>query len=162
MIIWQSTKLSPVPVGSTFTVLMNREPSAPLKALPNQLIRLPVKKWVRIVHSRSEVCDGRCKLSVSVDLNGAGRIEVLSNAYRATGCSFGRLLNVARSWVAADTEGRSDDTVGIDKGCQSEEEYRSGEGLGEHFNNERIKECRMVARSARDRLYRTRSLRMQD
>jgi hypothetical protein len=115
-----------------------------------------------MVYSRSEVCDGRCKLSVSVGLNGAGRIEVLSNGYRATGGGIGRLLNVARSWVAADAEGRRDDTVGIDKGCQSEEEYRCGEGLGEHFNNERMKECRMVARSARDRLCKTRPLRMRD
>ena len=74
-----------------------------------------------------------------------------------------RLLNVARSWVAADAEGRNNDTVGIDKGCQSEEEYRSGEGLGEHFNNEKMKECRIVARSTRDRLCsRTRPLRMRD
>jgi hypothetical protein len=40
------------------------------------------------------------------------------------------MLNVASCWVAADAEGRSDDTVGIDRGCQSEEEYGSDEGLG--------------------------------
>ena len=141
---------------------MNREPLTPLKALPNQLIKLLVKKCVWMVYSRSEVCDGRCNISVSIRLKGGRRIEVLRNGYIATGSGIGRLLNVARSWVAADAEGRRDDTVGIDKGCQSEEEYRSSEGLGEHFNNERMKECGMVARSARDRLCRTRPLRMRD
>ena len=75
-----------------------------------------------MVYSRSEVCDGRFKLSVSICLNGGRRVDVFRNGYIATGGSRGRLLNVARSWVAADAEGRSDDTVGIDKGCQSEEE----------------------------------------
>ena len=88
------------------------------------------------MYSRSEVCDQRHKPSVFVCLDSVGRIEVLSNGYSATGSGVGRMLNVARSWATADAEGRSDDTVGIDEGCQSEEEYGSGEGLGEHFNNE--------------------------
>jgi hypothetical protein len=74
----------------------------------------------------------------------------LRNVYSATGSAFGRLLNVAGSWVA-DAEGRSDDTVGSDGGCQSEEEYGSGEGLGEHLDNEWMKVRRMAAGSARDR-----------
>jgi hypothetical protein len=60
------------------------------------------------------------------------------------------MLNVARSWATADAKGRSDDTVGIDGGCQSEEEYGSGEGLGEHLDNKWMKERKMAARSARD------------
>jgi hypothetical protein len=39
LIILQSTKLSPVPDGSTFAVWINRELSVPLKALPNQLTK---------------------------------------------------------------------------------------------------------------------------
>jgi hypothetical protein len=40
--IWQSEKLFPVAVGSTFAVWINREPSTPLEALPYQLTRSPV------------------------------------------------------------------------------------------------------------------------
>jgi hypothetical protein len=118
---------------------------------PNQLTRSPVTMGV-MMYSRSEACDGRLKLSVSVCHNGLGRIEILRNGYSATGIGFGRMLNVTRYWVDAAAEGRRDDSVGIDEGCQSEEEYGSGEGLGEHFNNEWIKERRMAAGSARDRL----------
>ena len=71
------------------------------------------------------------------------------------------MLNVASSWIAADTEGRSDNTVGIDGGCQSEEEYGSGEGLGEHLDNEWMKESGMAAGSTRDRLCGTRPLRIR-
>jgi hypothetical protein len=60
------------------------------------------------------------------------------------------MLNVAGFWGAGDAEGRSDDTLGSDRGCQSEEEYGSGEGLGEHIDNEWMKGL------ARDRLCRTR------
>ena len=88
------------------------------------------------MYSRSEVCDRRREMSISVCLNSAGCIDVLGNGYIATGSGLGRLLNVARCWVAADAEGRRDETVGIDEGCQSEEDYGSGEGLGEHLNNE--------------------------
>jgi hypothetical protein len=119
--IWQSTKLLPVPLGSTFAVLIEGDPSAPLKALPNQLTRSPEKKGV-MMYSRIEVCDRRLKLSVSVCLDSAGRIEVLSNGYIATGSGVGRMLNVARSWAAADAEGGRDDIVGIGGVCQSEEE----------------------------------------
>jgi hypothetical protein len=147
--ISQSTKLPPVPLASTFAVLIDREPL--LRALPNQLTRSPVTMGV-MMYSRSEACDGRLKLSVSVCHNGLGRIEILRNGYSATGIGFGRMLNVTRYWVDAAAEGRRDDSVGIDEGCQSEEEYGSGEGLGEHFNNEWIKERRMAAGSARDRL----------
>ena len=70
-----------------------------------------------MIFSRSEVCDRRRELSVSVCLNGARCIEVLGNGYFTTGNTVGRLLNVARCWVAADAEGRRDDTVGIDEGC---------------------------------------------
>ena len=87
------------------------------------------------MYSRSEVCDRRCELSVSVCLNSGRCIDVLSNGYSATGSGVGRMLNVARSWATADAEGRSKDAVGIDGGCQSEEEYGSGEGLGEHLDN---------------------------
>ena len=46
------------------------------------------------------------------------------------------MLDIAGSWSAADAEGRSDDTVGSDSGCQSEENGSGDEGLGEHLNNE--------------------------
>jgi len=55
------------------------------------------------------------------------------------------LLDVAGSWAAADAEGRSDGTLGTDKGCQSEKEYGSGEGLGQHLNDEWMEVRRMVA-----------------
>jgi hypothetical protein len=86
----------------------------------------------------------------------------LRNGDTATGSAVGRMLNVAGSWGAADAEGRSDDTLGSDGGCQSEEEYGSGEGFGEHLNNECMKVGRMAAGSTRDRLCRTRPLRMGD
>ena len=41
------------------------------------------------------------------------------------------MLDIAGSWSAAETEGRSDDTVGSDRGCQSEEYGSGDEGLGE-------------------------------
>ena len=76
------------------------------------------------------------------------------------------MLNVADSWVGV-VQGRSEDTagalgtgLGIDRECQSEDEYGSGEGFGEHLNNEWMKVRRMAAGSARDRLCRTRPLRM--
>ena len=109
-----------------------------------------------MVYSRSKVCDGNLKLSVCICLNSVGRIEVLSNGYTATGSGVGRMLNVAGSWAAADAEGRSDDTVGSDGGCQSKEEYGSGEGLGEHLDNEWMKVRRMAGGSTRDRLCRMR------
>ena len=112
------------------------------------------------MYSRLEVFDGRRKLSVCVCRNRGGSIEVLTNVYIATGSCFGRMLNVAGSWVAG-AEGRSDDTLGSDGGCQSEEEYGSGEGLGEHLNNEWMKVRRMTAGSAGDRLCRTCLLRMR-
>ena len=67
------------------------------------------------------------------------------------------MLNVAGSWVGVG-QGRSEDTaraLGIDRGCQSEEEYGSGEGFGKHLNKEWMKVRRMAAGSARDRLCRT-------
>jgi len=106
-----STKLFPVPLGSTFTVLIDRGPFAPLKILPNQLTRSQVKKWAWTMYSRFAVYDGRRKLSASICLNRFGRIDFLSNVDTATGSVVGRLLNVAGSWVAADAEGRSDDTA---------------------------------------------------
>ena len=73
------------------------------------------------------------------------------------------MLNVAGSWSTTNAEGGSDDTVGSDRGCQSEEEYYgSGEGLGEHLDNECMKVRRVAARSARDGTCRTRLLRMRD
>jgi hypothetical protein len=42
--------------------------------------------------------------------------------------------------------------LGIGRGCQSEEEYGSGEGVEEHFENECVEVRRMAAGSARDRL----------
>ena len=86
---------------------------------------------------------------------------MLRNGHIATGSAVGRMLNVAGSWVA-DAEGRSDGTLGSDGGCQSEEEQGSGEGLGEHLNNGWIEVRRMAAGSARERLCRTRSVRMRD
>jgi hypothetical protein len=103
-----------------------------------------------MMYSRFEVCDGNLKLSACICRNSAGTIDVLRNGNTATGSAVGRMLNVAGSWVT-DTEGRGDDTVGSDRRCQSEEEYRSGEGLGEHLNNEWMELRRMAARSARDR-----------
>ena len=88
------------------------------------------------MYSRSEVCDRRRELPVSVCRNSGRCIDVLSNGYSATGSGVGRMLNVARSWTTADAEGRSKDAVGIGGGCQSEEEYGSGEGLREHLDNE--------------------------
>jgi hypothetical protein len=106
------------------------------------------------MYSRIEALDGNLKLSARLCLNRGGRIDVLRNGHTATGAGVGRMLNVAGFWGAGDAEGRSDDTLGSDGGCQSEEEYGSGEGLGEHLNNEWMKV------SARDRLCRTRVLRM--
>ena len=80
----------------------------------------------------------------------------MRNGDSATGSGVGRMLNVASSWTTADAEGRSDDTVGIDGGCQGEEEHGSGKGLGEHLNNEWMKVSRMAAGSTRDRLCDTR------
>ena len=103
------------------------------------------------MYSLSEVCDGRVELFVCVCLNSLGRIDVLSNVNTATGSALGRMLNVAGSWSAGDAEGRRDGTLGSDGGRQSEEEYGSGEGLGEHLSNEWMKVRRVAARSARDR-----------
>jgi len=75
-----------------------------------------------MMYSRNEVCDGRLKLTVSICLNRGGRIDVLRNGNIATGSGVGWMLNVAGSWAAADAESRSDDTLGSDGGCQSEEE----------------------------------------
>jgi len=63
------------------------------------------------MYSRFKVYDGRHKLSASICLNRFGRIDVLSNVDTATGSVVGRLLNVLGYWVAADSEGRSDDTA---------------------------------------------------
>ena len=52
---------------------------------------------------------------------------MLSNGYIATGGGVGRMLNVAGCWAAGEAEAGSDDAVGIDGGCQSEEEYGSDE-----------------------------------
>ena len=82
------------------------------------------------------------------------------------------MLYVGLSW-AGSAQGRSDDTaalglgsavLGIDGGCQSEEEEGSGDGLEEHFDNECMKVRRMAAgsESARDRLCRTGTLRKRD
>jgi hypothetical protein len=65
-----------------------------------------------------------------------GSIDVLRNGYIATGFGVGRLLNVAGSWGALDTERRGNDSIGIDRGCQSKEEYGSNEGLGNHFEKQ--------------------------
>jgi hypothetical protein len=57
------------------------------------------------------------------------------------------MLNVAGYWVGVG-QGRSEDTaraLGIDRGCQSEEEYGSGEGFGEHLNKEWMKVRRIAA-----------------
>ena len=61
------------------------------------------------------------------------------------------MLDIAGSWSAAETEGRSDDTVGSDRGCQSEEYGSGDEGLGEHINKECIKVRRVAAGSEKDR-----------
>jgi hypothetical protein len=113
------------------------------------------------MYSRIEVCDGRLEQSVFVCRNSGGRIDVLTNGNTATGSALGRMLNVAGSWSAGDAEGRRDGTLGSDGGRQSEEEYGSGEGLGEHLSNEWMEVCRMEAGSARDRLCRTSLLRMR-
>jgi len=65
-----------------------------------------------------------------------GSINVLRNGYIATGFAVGRLLNVAGSWGALDTEERGNDSICIDGGCQSKEEDGSDEGLGEHFETQ--------------------------
>src|SRR6266849_630127 len=108
--IWQSTKLFPVPVGSTLAVWIDRELFAPLKSLPNQLTRSPVKKRAWIIYSRSEVYDVNLKLPVCICLNRGGTTEVLSNGLVATGSAGGRMLNVADTWVG-DAQGRGDDNA---------------------------------------------------
>ena len=65
-----------------------------------------------------------------------GTIDVLRDGYIATGFAVGRLLNVAGSWGALDTERRGNDGIGIDGGRQSKEEYGSDEGLGDHFEKQ--------------------------
>ena len=81
------------------------------------------------MYSRGKVCTGNLELSVCWH-NGAGIIEVLRNGDIATGSTCGRFLNIAGSWAAGDAEARGEANLGIDGGCQSEEEYGSGEGLG--------------------------------
>ena len=108
------------------------------------------------MYSRIEVCDARRKLTASVCLDSLGRIDVLGDGYTATGRGIGRFQNVVGSWAAADAEGRTDDTAGIDGGRQSKEEDGSGKGLGEHLNNEWMKVRRMTVGTARDGLCRTR------
>jgi hypothetical protein len=80
-----------------------------------------------MIYSRREACNGNLKLPVCICLNRVGTIEVLSNGYIATGGGVGRMLNVAGCWAAGEAEAGSDDAVGIDGGCQSEEEYGSDE-----------------------------------
>ena len=118
------------------------------------------------MYSRCEIFDLDAKLHVTVHRNRGRAIDVLSNVHVATGSAAGRMLNVAGYWVGVG-QGRSEDTagapgagLGIDRGCQSEEEYGSGERFGKHLNKEWMKVRRMAAGSARDRLCRTRSLRM--
>ena len=72
------------------------------------------------------------------------------------------MLSVAGNWGVGEADGRSEDTIGIDGGCQSKKEYECGEGLGQHLNNEWIEVGRMAAGSARDRLCRMRPLKMRD
>ena len=69
----------------------------------------------------------------------------MRDGYIATGFSVRRLLNVAGSWGALDTERRGNDSIGIDGGRQTKEEYASDEGLGEHFDIKRIKVIGMAA-----------------
>jgi hypothetical protein len=82
--IWQLEKLFPVPVGSTIADWSDRELFAPLKALPNQLTRSPVEKWVWIIYSRSEICDLNFEFSVCICRNSGGIIDVLTNGLIAT------------------------------------------------------------------------------
>jgi hypothetical protein len=111
-----------------------------------------------MIYSLNEAYDVRRKFSITVCRKSGGRIEVWTNGHIATRSGLGRTLNVVGPWVAEAAQGRRDDNAalgGIDGGRQSEEEYGSGERLGEHLNNEWMEVCRMAAGSAKDRLCRT-------
>ena len=88
------------------------------------------------MYSHIKAVDGSQKGSICICRNRGGGIEGLSDVYVATGMVGGRTLNVAEYWGSFDTESRSNDSLGIDGGRQNEEEYGSGEGLGEHLDKQ--------------------------
>ena len=99
------------------------------------------------MYSRCKIFDLDAKLHVTVQRNRCRTIDVLSNVHVATGSAAGRMLDIAGSRVGVG-QGRSEDTaraLGIDRGCQSEEEYGSDEGFGEHLNKEWMKVRRIAA-----------------
>jgi hypothetical protein len=81
------------------------------------------------MYSRIEVGDRWRKGPICSCLNRSGSIEVLKDIYIAAGFGGGRSLNVAPCSVSLNAEGRSNESMGIDGGRQSKEEYGSNERL---------------------------------
>jgi hypothetical protein len=100
---------------------MDREPSAPLKALQNQLSQLLVTNGCGL-YSPFEVGDGSRKGSICIGLDSGGSIDSLGNVYSATGCCGRRALSIAFYGGSVDAESRGNDSMSIDGGRQSKEE----------------------------------------
>lgn len=121
--------MSPIPDASTCTDATDRDPSAPLMDMPNQLKVPPVKNSA-VMNSRIEVDDGGSKRSVCVRGNGSGCIEFFGDVHAGTTRSnVVGTANVATNRCTTDAESRGNGGVGIDGGSECKEEESGDVGL---------------------------------
>jgi hypothetical protein len=81
------------------------------------------------MYSPIEVSDRCRKDSICRCLSSSKTIEALSDIYIATGLGGGRLLNVVSCSGSCNAESRLNESMGINGGPQSKEEYGSNEQL---------------------------------